>query len=811
MFKSRIPGLFLVLAFLVSLHSPGQTAERYVVLEGVTAKAHVFNASDNTEIAAIQTGTTPNSIAISPNGRLAFVAGLNAQFVSVIDLTIQSEIKRIRGVRADQLAMSPDGKRVVATDVEDELIKVIDASTLNVIRQISLNGQAGDDPNSNDLFFNNPVVFGNKVYLNTSADIVSVDLDTGVVTAMSGPDDFFFFQGAENIAITPDGKTLLAIRLNGLVVIDTATNSTLTTIPFVFAGAVAAAQHPTDPSKVVALVTNFGPIGETLLGILDVTQGSATFGQTLGQVTMPAGVPVDQTTMVTANASGTRAYVNAATGNPNVIVVDTAAVLNNPAVAILNQFHLPLQARAIATASTQTQPPATAPVVSRVNDSQFKNDQAKTIRITGSGFAPDATVHVGVMDTITPEFISSSILRVTIPANAPTGIVPLVITNPNSTQASSLQQQSGILRNALTISSPGGFNPDQQAGVANFGNSTLSVLHVNKGDAVTPQIATGPRPIGLTITPDGARAYIGDLFNPASVDVFNFNTNAIEAHIVVNGARNSLPGQAKGVVLAPRLATGKLAAYVVASKPGGLDLYAIDANPASPTFNQIVDDIPTGIATASNAPGSLAITPNGQFAFINELDNAGFSNFVVLNMATRAVTVIPSSTLGFAFFEPTMELSADGRLIVLGGDDGALRIFDVGTNPSVPSLVATLHGTTPAGLQAVFLGFPRIVGNKLFSFDINTNIINIFNFNPAANDFSELADFAFPGATTDLEAVFDVTADGKLLYVPVREEDSVAVLDVEKMLNHDPGALITKIGVGLAPSYVMVRPGAIPK
>ena len=76
---------------------------------------------------------------------------------------------------------------------EDELIKVIDATTLSVVKQISLNGLAGDDPNSNDLFFNNPVVFGNKVYLNTSSDIVSVDLTTGAVTPLSGPDDFFFF------------------------------------------------------------------------------------------------------------------------------------------------------------------------------------------------------------------------------------------------------------------------------------------------------------------------------------------------------------------------------------------------------------------------------------------------------------------------------------------------------------------------------------------------------------------------------------------------------------------------------------------
>ncbi len=39
--------------------------------------------------------------------------------------------------------------------------------------------KAGDDPNSVDLFLNDPVISGNKVYLNASADIVSVDLTNG--------------------------------------------------------------------------------------------------------------------------------------------------------------------------------------------------------------------------------------------------------------------------------------------------------------------------------------------------------------------------------------------------------------------------------------------------------------------------------------------------------------------------------------------------------------------------------------------------------------------------------------------------------
>jgi len=45
-----------------------------------------------------------------------------------------------------------------------------------------------------------------------------------------------------------------------------------------------------------------------------------------------------------------------------------------------------------------------------------------------------------------------------------------------------------------------------------------------------------------------------------------------------------------------------------------------------------------------------------------------------------------------------------------------------------------------------------------------------------------------------------------LIYFPLREEDSVAVLDVDKILAHDPTALMTEIGAGVAPDWVSIRP-----
>jgi DNA-binding beta-propeller fold protein YncE len=802
MLKSRIPAFLIAATCLLAVVSAaGQTAERYAVMDGTSALARIFNVSDNTQVAAIPTGSTPNSIVFSPDGRLAYVANLNGQYVSVIDLAIQAEIKRIRPIRADQLAITADGKTIIATDVDDENVILIDAATLSTARKISLNGLAGDDPNSLDLFFNNPVVFGNKLFLNTSADIVAVDLGTSTVTPLSGPDDFFFFQGAENLAISPDGRLLAAIRSGGLVVISTVTNATFVTVPFDFAVSVTSGPNPINPGQTVAYVVNFNfSLPGLVVDVVDLP-----FGDILAEVPLPAGVPAGQQTMISLNPSGSRAFIAGSNGNPNLVVLDTAAAISNPAAAILHQSVVAPQNRATAAAFTQTQPSATAPVVSGVNRTEIKNDKAANIRISGSGFAPGAMVRIGNMDPIAAQFVSSSLLTVAVPENAPSQNAAIIVTNPSV--------ESGILPNALTINTPAQFKPPSQAAFVNFGSSTLSVADPANDRGLASLFPAGPRSTGAAISPDGSRIYITDLFAPAAVTVFNFVTNTVEAHIVINGSPVSLPGQEKGLVFAPRLSTGKLAAYVVASRRNGarptIDLYAIDADPASPTFNTVVDDIPTNITTASLASGSLAMTPDGRFAFLDELDNIDGANFVVLDVATHAVTIIPMATLGVTTFQPTMEVSPDGKFIVLAAHDGTLHVFDIGSNPVSPALVATLHGTVPAGATAVFLDFPRIVGGHLFSLDTFNNVISIFNFNPAAGDFAEQADFFVPGTTAEIESSGEVTPDGKLIYFPLREQDSVAVLDVDKILANDPTALITEIGAGVAPDWVSIRPASI--
>jgi len=151
-----------------------------------------------------------------------------------------------------------------------------------------------------------------------------------------------------------------------------------------------------------------------------------------------------------------------------------------------------------------------------------------------------------------------------------------------------------------------------------------------------------------------------------------------------------------------------------------------------------------------------------------------------------------------------LELSPDARFLVLVANDGSAHVFDI-SNPPAPILFATIQSTPPAGFRPLLLE-PRIIGNTMYTFDIFQNVVAIFNFNPGANNFSQLATFAIPATPTNFAVVHDVTPDGKLMYVPLREQDSVAVVDTAKVLAGDPSALLTVIGAGISPHLAAVRP-----
>lgn len=195
-------------------------------------------------------GAFPNTFAVSPNGRLAFVSNFGEDFMSVLDFTLQgrtSEAFRIRNIHAHSQAFTADGSKKVVplwlgAQPNSDRVVVVDPATLQIVQTVNLNGRVGDSAsNVNDILTASIVVVGNRAYLNplgsvpsgvTCANpalgcglpIIVVDLDTVVDPDHGGVSTVFdtfaglagqdFGHGivTNSIAATPDGAFVLAVR-----------------------------------------------------------------------------------------------------------------------------------------------------------------------------------------------------------------------------------------------------------------------------------------------------------------------------------------------------------------------------------------------------------------------------------------------------------------------------------------------------------------------------------------------------------------------------------------------------------------------
>lgn len=462
---SLCPRIFAALCFVVLsvIYALSQTAERFIVLEGTTASAHIFDSASNTELGSIGVGATPSAVVVAPNGRLAFVSNVNSEYVSVVDLTINAEVKRIHNVSAFYMAITSDGSLIVATDPRNEQVFVIDANAQILQNVISLNGFLGDDPNANDLGLDNLAVVGHKAYINTSDSIGVINLDTSSVAAVSTPLPAAVFSNGEDITATADGSYVLALRQGGTLVINPANDSVIQTLA-VTGFSMSASGPASDPTRnYVYILAN---PGVPVFSILDMSTGSATFGQIIANAPLPPATPQGGT-RIASSLDGSKAYVTCQTRtNPNVLVVDTNAAISNPNAAVIAQLQVGVQARGSVAALVQTQVSATAPVVTGVSTPLVNNDVANPITVQGSGFASGATVRIGTLDPVAAQFVSASALQITIPQSAPAEGPSIIVTNPD--------QESGILRGGFVIATPPAFQPVTQVGLTDFATRHLA-------------------------------------------------------------------------------------------------------------------------------------------------------------------------------------------------------------------------------------------------------------------------------------------------------------------------------------------------
>ncbi len=813
----------------------GQAAERYVVVDRPTSTLRSFNVSDDAPAGAVTTGVNPDAVVVSPNGRLAFVANLNSDYVSVIDLTINAEVARIGHLRARNLALNADGTRLVVplNAPYQEEVAIVDTATLSVLERVHLNGQVGDNPAQNDILLGPVVIAGNRAYLNpqgaTSSSglvplpVVVIDLTSYAVSTIVGsnigqaPLD-------SSIAGTPDGNTVVATRIGAAqsLIINTNTGTFQAVSLGSLCAAMAVTRSSGDPDGIYAYVVclNLGSI--PLIKVMDLNPGSSAFGQLVpganATLPFPSASSLDANSFVeiALTADSNRAYAVTANGTSvsNIAVVDTGKLLNDPANAVTSQFRVDSSLRGIAVALTQAQPPLSAPTIAGVTPGAVVNNIASTVHVTGSGFDADARVRIGNLDWVGANVLSATELEAVVPGGVPAQGGDVIVTNPKSAGPVADQQQSGMLRGQFVIASPPVFQPVHQALVTNFGESTLAILNASSNATVTPATRIGFQPQGIAVSSDGQRAYVEEL-RPAAVSVFSILTGQNETRIPLVGPSSTItPGQLDGIAIAPHPATGRPVAYVVAGSPAasGEDekLFVIDVDltdPPSSTFNTVVDTQLAGLTNGTARVG-LASSPSGRFVYSwGNASPAGSNRLVVFDVLTRTTVVHTSGSLDVNPSQLRVHVTPDGQSLLLRRIDGSIKVLDISVDPMSPVPVATVTGTPPSPLTALNLIAYQVVGNRLFAYDVSRNAVVIFNFDRTTPDFSQLGSFVFPGTPAATFGGIAVTPDGNLIYAVLPGEDAVAVLDTTKVIAGDAGALLTKIRTGLGAQTIAIRPG----
>jgi YVTN family beta-propeller protein len=183
-----------------------------------------------------------------------------------------------------------------------------------------------------------------------------------------------------------------------------------------------------------------------------------------------------------------------------------------------------------------------------------------------------------------------------------------------------------IATNTMTTTIPVGSSPvgvvlspdGARAYVANSGGGTVSVINTASNAVVaTVTLASGSSPFKLAITPDGKSLYVSDLGNPA-VTVINAANNMISTTIPINNLGSDV------VIL-----------------PSGTSAYVADITGNVSVINTSTNTVVGSLINLS-VPGPatifMSVTPDGGHIYAG---SGGGSTVEVINTATNTVTVIP--------------------------------------------------------------------------------------------------------------------------------------------------------------------------
>ena len=764
-----------------------------------------------------------NSAAVGSNPRLAFAAsGAN---VSVLDLTIGKEIRRARSIYVSSYSapvFTPDGKQLLFADDYNYTLDIFDVTNLRTVREVRLGPAMGSGIYS----VGSVVVVGQKAYVTTEFPdegrpaIAVVDLRTFRVRPITIPSGFFEAEGLgtlPNAAATPDGQYVVMTEssldglTNYLLYISTSSDRVVAqyTVPnFYPYGLVINPQSSSGYGYVLAYDSVGGYLSVTAL---DLASGQLQLNTevAINQFFDPSGLAISADGSMLVVTSYDRA-------SPNALVISTSLMLTDPAHAIVGQATVSggILTHGVTIAPVQTTPPGTAPTVTGVSGS-VTNDAPATIHVFGTNFLAGAQVRIGGMNPLLGTVNSPTDLQVTIPQNAPAAPnLDVLVTNPQTSSPPAQQYQSGLLPGGMTINVNPAFQPQHEFASLNTSDGSFSFFDFNQRAMVRVPLNLAGRG-GVTFNLQGTDLYTAH--NPARAVALDLSTLA-ETDIAVSGSR---VGSYTSVAPSVNPATGGSIVYEWTEQYSGtydLVVNMIDSNPASPTFNTVIEILNAGL-NSSDFPFPYAgtATPDGKYVYVDYLDaDTGQYAIAIFDVVNGGpATIISTSSLGIGDPQFLMQVTSDGKSLLANGgfslgSANPIVVLDIGTNPKNPTLVTRITGTPLSGRVGgpgpMFLYSYQVVGNRLFAMDFNNNLLVAFNFDRQHSNFSQLGAYQWNGDFA-FNPYIAVSPDGALLYMPFGGDDLISVFDANLLASGQP-PLITNLASFHGASYMAVSPVA---
>jgi YVTN family beta-propeller protein len=277
--------------------------------------------------------------------------------------------------------------------------------------------------------------------------------------------------------------------------------------------------------------------------------------------------------------------------------------------------------------------------------------------------------------------------------------------------------------------------------------SVSSKFHTNTGLPINQLVTTislgDVFPAALVVSPDGKTIYVASFTNgPGLVSIIDSQSNTVTDTISVGGILGS-----------------------IAITPDGSALYLINDGSSTIPTSVVVISTTNKTVTATiqvSSPGDLAVSPSGKYVYVTDAVNKAIS---IIETATNT---LQQDAINTRDFDENIAVSPDGKSAYVSTADNVITAIDLITEKKVANIRLETYNDLP-----VFLTF-NPDGKKLY---LNHRRVVTVVDTSSNRKIQKIAMPIVEGGRNNEAAQTAITPDGKFLYVPYPNADTIAMVD----------------------------------